>query len=203
MIPDDKTQVTAFSVIDNLLNEQLRVLINVPIKTDEIAPFQNVKKLYKACFNTDLIEERGMTPVLNILNDMGGWPVVMSNAWDTTNIWSWEKSVEFSKINGYSVSYFLSFSVSTDNKDTTRRIIRVIKDKKKVIEIYNQSFSQIDQASLGLSREYLIKNVEEPFVQAYHNYQVDLAVMFGADRALAEIEMKEALDFEIELAEVR
>jgi hypothetical protein len=63
-------------------------------------------------------------------------------------------------------------------------------------------FQQIDQASLGLSREYLINKLDEPFVVAYHSYQVDLAVMFGADRARAEAEMKDALNFEIELAEV-
>jgi hypothetical protein len=55
---------------------------------------------------------------------------------------------------------------------------------------------------LGLSREYLIKKLAEPFVQAYHSYQVDLAVMFGADRSRAEAEMKEVLEFEFELAEV-
>jgi neprilysin len=65
---------------------------------------------------------------------------------------------------------------------------------------------QIDQASLGLSREYLIKKLEEPFVKAYLDYQVDLAVLFGgatADRARALTEMTAALEFEIELAEVR
>lgn len=56
---------------------------------------------------------------------------------------------------------------------------------------------------MGLSREYLIKKLDEPFVQAYHNYQVELAVLFGAERARAESEMKDVLDFEIELAEVR
>jgi hypothetical protein len=63
---------------------------------------------------------------------------------------------------------------------------------------------KIDQASLGLSREYLtdIRGINEPFVAAYHAYQVDLAVMFEADRARAETEMRAVLDFEIALAEV-
>lgn len=42
-----------------------------------------------------------------------------------------------------------------------------------------------------------------PFVQAYHSYQIDLAVLFGADPTRAATEMRAALDFEIELAEVR
>ena len=60
----------------------------------------------------------------------------------------------------------------------------------------------MDQAILGLQREYLIKRLNESLVQAYHKYQVDLAVLFGANESLAKVEMKQALNFEIELAEV-
>lgn len=55
---------------------------------------------------------------------------------------------------------------------------------------------------MGLNREYLIEKFEEPFVVAYHEYQVDLAVLFGAERTRAETEMAEVLEFEFELAEV-
>ena len=62
---------------------------------------------------------------------------------------------------------------------------------------------QIDQASLGLAREYLIEGLEEPFVKAYHEYQVDLAIAFEALEVLAEVEMRQVLDFETALARVR
>jgi hypothetical protein len=39
-------------------------------------------------------------------------------------------------------------------------------------------------------------------VQAYHAYQVDMAVLYGADRSRAEKEMREVLDFEFALANV-
>lgn len=61
---------------------------------------------------------------------------------------------------------------------------------------------QLDQASLGMSREYLIKGMEDKVVSAYYSYMVDLAVIFGADRSKAETELKESLLFEIELANV-
>jgi membrane metallo-endopeptidase-like protein 1 len=47
-----------------------------------------------------------------------------------------------------------------------------------------------------------LKGVENPIVQAYLSYQVDVAVMFGADRKRAESEMMESLEFEIELAKI-
>lgn len=56
---------------------------------------------------------------------------------------------------------------------------------------------------MGLSREYLIKGLENPIVTAYHSYQVDMAVLYGADRKRAEKEMRDVLDFEFALANVR
>ena len=62
---------------------------------------------------------------------------------------------------------------------------------------------QIDQPNLGLNREYLIEGLENKVVQAYHSYQVDLAVLYGADPKNAENQMMEVLEFEFALANVR
>lgn len=123
VIPDDRTQITSFSQIDTQMREQLREIVSEPITAGEIVPFQNVKKLYQACSNTALIDQLGTAPVLNALNSMGGWPVV-NTAWNE-NAWTWQGSVASSRQFGYSVSYLLSFSVSTDNRDSTKRVIRV------------------------------------------------------------------------------
>lgn len=64
-------------------------------------------------------------------------------------------------------------------------------------------FPKLDQPSLGLSREYLIKGLSDKLVEAYHNYQVDTALIYGADETAAKKEMKEALDFETSLAKVK
>lgn len=64
------------------------------------------------------------------------------------------------------------------------------------------AFVQLDQASLSLSREYLVKGMEEKLVAALYSYMVDIAVLFGADRDRAQKELKESLEFEIKLANV-
>lgn len=57
--------------------------------------------------------------------------------------------------------------------------------------------------NLGMDREYLVKGFDDANVQAYYNYQVDTAVIFGAERFTAELEMKDILTFEMQLAEVK
>lgn len=56
--------------------------------------------------------------------------------------------------------------------------------------------------SLGLDRELLIEGFDDENVAAYFSYAVDMAVIFGADRFNAELEMKDVLSFEIALANV-
>lgn len=107
------------------MKEHLRIIVNEPIAENEIVPFQMVKNVYKSCLNTALIDQRAMTPVLAVQDSMGGWPVVKGSSW-IAETFTWQGSVANARRNGYSVSNFLSFSVSTDNKRTTIRIVRVI-----------------------------------------------------------------------------
>jgi predicted metalloendopeptidase len=83
---------------------------------------------------------------------------------------------------GFDNDHLIDFSLGPDDKNSSWRII------------------ELDQAELGLSREYLIKGFEDKDVQHYYKYMVDTAVLFGADPEAAKKEMKEALLFEIELA---
>ena len=62
---------------------------------------------------------------------------------------------------------------------------------------------QIDQPFLGLEHDYLTQGFKDSFVDAYYRYMVDIAVILGADKARAEKELKESLEFEMKLAKVR
>ena len=55
---------------------------------------------------------------------------------------------------GYSTDYLIDFSVVTDSKNSSWRVI------------------DIDQASLGMSREYLINGIDDDDVTSYFNYMV-------------------------------
>ncbi|XP_035430447.1 neprilysin-2 isoform X1 [Spodoptera frugiperda] len=182
-IPDDKTSVNTFSLITDQLQEQIRALLDEPIVEHEPRPFVLAKTLYQACMNRTAIESRGVQPLLDMLKRLGGWPVLDGNNWDEKSF-TWEKSVYNFRAAGYSVDYFLDFSISVDVKNSTKRII------------------DLDQASLGLSREYLNRGFSDKLVQAYYDYMVDIAVLLGAERPRAETELKESLQFEMKLANI-
>lgn len=64
-------------------------------------------------------------------------------------------------------------------------------------------FFQVDQPDLGLSQKFLLNGMEDTNVKAYHELMVDAAVVFGANRSAAELELLESLQFEMELAKVK
>lgn len=70
------------------------------------------------------------------------------------------------------------------------------------MEFENALFLQLDQAALGLSREYLSKGFDDKIVQAYYSYMVDIAAILGANKTDAKTELKESLEFEMKLANV-
>lgn len=123
-IPDDKSSVTSFSLISDSLQEQLRTMIEEPIQPNEPKPFQLTKKLYKACMNKTLIEKDGLKTIRTILKELGGWPVLEGDNWNDGQF-DWRQSVYKFRRVGYSVDYFIDFSVGIDLKNSTRRIIDV------------------------------------------------------------------------------
>lgn len=60
----------------------------------------------------------------------------------------------------------------------------------------------MDQASLGLPREYLVNGLQEKEVKIYLDFMVDAAVLLGAERSFAEVDMLDSLKFEIELSKI-
>lgn len=94
----------------------------------------NFKKIISA-----VIEQQGLDPLLNILRKLGGWPI-LENQWNETEF-NWKESVYKFRKMGYSVDYFIDFSIGVDLKNSTKRIIDVRIHGKKFMfgEIYTQT----------------------------------------------------------------
>lgn len=71
------------------------------------------------------IEERGLKPILDIIDKLGGWPVVKGDQWNVKSEWSWTGAVEKLRKLGYSVNYVFELSVESDFKNSTTWIINV------------------------------------------------------------------------------
>jgi len=181
VIPDDRSSRSQFAIIGDDLLQQLRHILEAEPEAGESRVFTMAKNVYKACMDLDKIEATGLGPLKDMLREMGGWPVLEGQDWNEDSF-DWIQTVYTFRQHGYSTDYLIDFSIVTDSKNSSWRVI------------------DIDQASLGMSREYLINGLEDDDVTSYYNYMVSVAVLLGADRDTAAKELKESLEFEISLA---
>ena len=128
---------------------KVRILLEeTPDPSDprDAKPFRMARDIYKSCMDKSQIEALGLQPIKDILKKLGGWPALEGPSWTGTSegkpyIW-YEQVYKFRRM-GYSVDYLVDFSVTTDLKNSSWRIL------------------DIDQPTLGMSREYLIKGIED------------------------------------------
>ncbi|XP_037729955.1 neprilysin-2 isoform X1 [Drosophila subpulchrella] len=183
-IPDDKVSISTFSVISDKLQEQLKDIITAERPESEPKHFRLPNLLYKACMNKTLIETLGAEPITRVAEKLGGWPLIKGDSWNADDSWTWQEQVKKFRSAGFSMDYIIDFSIGVDLQNSTKRLI------------------DLDQSSLALSREYLVKGFNETLVTAYYDYMVDISVLFGANKELAKTELLKSLEFEIALANI-
>jgi len=183
VIPDDRTRTSMFSILGDKLDVQVRGLLEGEIKASDPKPFQMAKSVFQSCMDKETIEAAGLEPLKLILKKMGGWPLLEGPSWNEEGYKWYEMTYKFRE-NGYSVDYLVDFSVTTDLKNSSWRIL------------------DLDQPGLGMAREYLMKGLEDPDVQAYQEYMQDVALLLGADKDTVINDIKETIKFEIELAKI-
>lgn len=205
IIPDEKSALSVFSQNTADLNVKLRALIERKPSANDPPIVGQMRNLYTSCMNLSDIEARGDTPLLDVLRDFGGWPVLRADvsSAESSSVepvspsvlsqmtsprstrFSWLDTIIKFRQRGYSHDMIIDLSVVPDVRNSRRYII------------------ELDQSSLGLpDRSYYFKGMNDTTVAAYFSLMVESAVMLGADRSEARRQMMEALEFETSLARI-
>ena len=58
------------------------ITLQEPARPGDSDNTRAVKRLYSSCMNTDRIEARQEAPLLHLLAEMGGWPVLVGDTWN-------------------------------------------------------------------------------------------------------------------------
>ncbi|GJQ69916.1 Nep2 [Trypoxylus dichotomus] len=180
-IPDEKQMVSTITEIEDLVLEQLRTVIEMPIQESDSKALVLSKKYYKACIDTKSIDNMALTHMQAFLAQFGDWPVVRADNWNEAEF-DWVQTIGLIEKEGFNSNLLMSLAIGVDSKNSSKRIIT------------------IDEADLAVDRPYLTVNDEDEIVQAYYSYMVDVAVIFGANEAIAKEELWKSLKFEMELA---
>lgn len=124
MIPEGKGSIDLFSIVEDLVGEQLRTIISGSSELNESRPFQLAKNFHSSCLNETIIEKRGLKPFHDILKEFGGWPVLKGDSW-LSDDFDWVEIVKIFRRKGFSTRAIFSLSVETDTKNSTKRVLIV------------------------------------------------------------------------------
>lgn len=137
------------------------------------------KNLFRSCMNYETIEERGIQPLLDLLEKFGGWPL-LDDSWD-------EKNFDWLKLTAILRKY---------NND-----ILIVQWVGADIQNSNHNIVQFDQTTLGLpTREYFLKQVNEKYLESYRTFMIKIIGLMGA--VDAEDRADEIIEFETSLAKI-
>lgn len=113
-----------FELMNSKLQAHIPSLIMLPSHSNNLRAFNLVNKFYKLCMNTTQIEKHGLQQLLDILEKVGGWPVIKGDQWNPD--WNWTNVVrEFRKM-GFRDDYIISTNTAVHFDNSTTRILLVI-----------------------------------------------------------------------------
>ncbi|KAL9897905.1 glutamate receptor IID isoform 1-T1 [Glossina fuscipes fuscipes] len=147
-------------------------------KTDAQAKARN---LYQSCTNIKLLEKRGIQPLIELIHNLGGWPVLDAN-WNSQQF-DWLNLT--AQLRRYNNDILIVQWVGPDIKNSDENII------------------QFDQTNLGLpTREYYLQNVNAKYLHAYQRFTCDVMHKLGAPKVVALKAAADLIDFETRLASI-
>jgi len=157
IISDDQSQVSTFNDLRDDVSKTLKKVLEE--ETSDLlkdkTSVQKAKEFYASCMNTATIDELGTEPVMDLIEDMGGWPILGDN-FDESSFVLEEVLGTFRAVYGtYSV---ITSYVGADSKSSLEYILH------------------LDQPSLGLpSRDYYLdQTTRDKTVPSYKQYIINL-----------------------------
>ncbi|KAJ0177356.1 hypothetical protein K1T71_007365 [Dendrolimus kikuchii] len=137
--------------------------------------------LFKSCMNYEILQKRGHQPLLDLLNLLGGWPI-LSPIWNEEDF-DWLELM--AKLRLYNNDILITEWVGPDIKNSDEYVI------------------QFDQTSLGLpTRDYFLHDSNKEYLDAYKHYLIKIALLLGGDHVHVRTGAEQLINFEIKLARI-
>ncbi|XP_069703958.1 neprilysin-4-like [Periplaneta americana] len=189
-IPKDKAAYDTFEMLRENLDAVLKELLEEPPSTKnrdfatevlQKDAVMKAKHLYQSCMNYDILEQRSEQPLLNLLDELGGWPILRPD-WDSSQF-DW--ILLMAQLRLYNNDILISEWVGPDIKNSDEYVI------------------QFDQTNLGLpTRDYFLQPSNMVYLDAYKNYLIKIATLLGAPLDNATQQAEEIITFEKRLAKI-
>ncbi|XP_075973794.1 neprilysin-4-like isoform X2 [Anticarsia gemmatalis] len=175
-IKKSKEKPTPDDTVEDATQELFQT--NDPAKGDAAL---KARYLFKSCMNYEILQKRGHQPLVDLLELLGGWPI-LNPKWKKDGF-DWLELM--AKLRLYNNDILISEWVGPDIKNSDEFVI------------------QFDQTSLGLpTRDYFLQESNKMYLDAYKEYLKTIALLLGGTLTHVEASANELIKFEIKLAKI-
>lgn len=190
-VPDASSRWGRFHVLREQLMYILKDILSEPNTVQDSKPVNSSREMYRACMDNDAIEKLGLTPLIQLLNSYGQWPMTVAN-W-TADQFDWKLA---------------STSIRRDMGESFLFEVYNYLDWKNT----NKSSIYVDQTDVGLPYSTLINaksNSTAIIMQAYATYVFESAkavrdaIQGGSNDSDIIHEVDQMINFQIELAKIQ
>ncbi|XP_054153016.1 neprilysin-1-like isoform X2 [Oppia nitens] len=182
-IPADKSRYGSFDAVDEELKKSIKEYLSKKTTKSDSKAVIYASDFYKACIDEATINSRGVTPLLDALNSVGGWPIIGQSSVYKNSDYDWTESFAKQMVN-FGVAAIYSVSVQPDSNDTL------------VNRVY------YDSGVFGLGRNQLANtSAYTDIVNAYKKYILESALLLGGKNdSQTQQDIEDILAFESKLA---
>ncbi|XP_066996218.2 neprilysin-11-like [Anabrus simplex] len=151
-----------FDIVNAKLSLQIKGILEEGPLPSEPTPVTKAKKFYAACMDTGTVQSEGLHILNGILEELGGWPIIMSQ-WTPENF-------NLTRVMGimirkYAIPSLFRTYVHMDYKNSSRYII------------------VLDQILLSLPRSLLTEpKTYSQFIEAYRQFIAQTAILIAKSR---------------------
>lgn len=125
IIPKGRGLINVFTDVEDLVNEQLRPIISERPQLNESKAIRLTKHFYASCVNQDeFTEEHTVRQMADILEELGGWPVLRGDTWLDHNF-NWIETVKQFRRLGLNTNAIFTLNIERDSKNSSRRVLIV------------------------------------------------------------------------------
>ena len=81
VLPEHKSRLGSYDLLRDELNLKLRALFEADSDESEPRIYGDVRRLYRSCMDTERIEKESVGKLVELVDRLGGWPVVEGDQW--------------------------------------------------------------------------------------------------------------------------
>ncbi|XP_035226069.1 neprilysin-2-like [Stegodyphus dumicola] len=186
-VSEERPYVSVYTELEDDILLHLNGILskNLTEKERNISHIRVLKEFYDSCMDTESIHNAGKGPLKEVVNELGGWPMIEGENWDNASFDWMETLIKLRKM-GFSHNMFMNLSVILHPSNRSVYIIR------------------LDHPTLGIERDYLINkenyHYKKIIERAAYMLSSSRMPIFVFSSAVSE-SITELVNFETKLAE--